>query len=136
VIPFVRHLHGLAMPASVELLSAASDSPHELVRIAPNVLDVFVPRPIVGSRFLTSVYRHEDLPFRAGDRLSCSRFDVEVIDARGGEPSHLRFSFPLTLDDPRYVFLYPADSGMIRLTIPPVGGRFRLPPPVWPFAKH
>jgi hypothetical protein len=131
--PFVRHLHGLPKAASVELLTAASDSPHELVRVAPNVLEVFLPRHLLGSRFLTSVYRHEDLPFKTGDRLSCARFDVEIVEAFGGEPTHLRFSFPDSLDDRRYVFLYPAVSGIIRLTMPPVGGRFRLPPPAWPF---
>jgi hypothetical protein len=133
-IPFVRRLHGLSLPASVELLSADSESPHELVRAAPNVLEVFLPRHIAFSRFLTSVYRHEGLPFRSGDRFSCARFDVEILEAHDGEPDHLRFSFPEELDDPRYVFLYPAGSGMIHLTMPPVGGRFRLPPPAWPFA--
>lgn len=133
-IQSVRHLHRLSLPASVELLTAASESPHELVRASENVLDVFLPRQIEYSRFLTSVYRHEDLPFQAGDHLSCARFDVDVLDAHDGEPNHLRFSFPAPLDDPRYVFLYPAGSGMIRLTMPPVGGRFRLPPPAWPFA--
>ena len=101
--------------------------------MAPNQLEIFLPRHIAYSRFLTSVYRHEDLPFRSGDRFSCARFDVEVLEAHDGEPNHLRFSFHAPLDDARYVFLYPASSGMIRLTMPPVGGRFRLPPPAWPF---
>jgi hypothetical protein len=131
-MPYVRHLHGRPTPASTELLSAASDSPHELVRVAPTVLDVVLPQPIVGSRFLTSVYRHERSPFRPGDRFSRPRFDVEVLETSEGEPTHLRFRFPLDLDDPRYVFLYPADAGMVRLTMPHVGERFRLPPPVWP----
>src|SRR5262249_26967704 len=99
-----------------------------------NQLEIFLPRYIGYSRFLTSVYRHEDLPFRAGDRFSCARFDVEVLETLDGEPTRLRFSFRAPLDDPRYVFLYAAGSGMIRLTMPPVGGRFRLPPPSWPFA--
>ena len=131
-IPYVRHLHGLAMPASTELLSAASDSPHELVRVAPTVLDIVLPSPIVGTRFLTSVYRHESLPFHSGDRVVSPRFDVEVLEVSEGEPKHLRFRFPADLDDPRYVFLYPAGTGMVRLTMPRVGERSRLPPPAWP----
>jgi hypothetical protein len=133
-IPFVRHLHGVGRLESVELLTAASESPHELIRVAPNVLEVFLPQRIAYSRFLTSVYRHEDEPFRSGDHFSCARFDVEIVDALDGEPNHLRFSFRRPLDDPRSIFLYPAGTGMIRLTMPPVGGRFRLPPPAWPFA--
>src|SRR5581483_7462271 len=117
---YVRRLRGLVVPASTELLTAASDSPHELVRVSPTVLDVLLPRPIPGARFLTSVYRHESLPFHTGDRLSCARFEVQIMDTSDGEPTHLRFSFPVTLDDPRYLFLYPEGSRMVQVAMPRV----------------
>jgi hypothetical protein len=132
VLPFVRHAHGLEMPASSEVLSAASDSPHELTRVAANVLELGLREQPVDPPFLLSVYRRQTSLFHDGEIIPSDRFDVAVLKTVAGEPTRLRFTFRSSLDDPRYVFLYPMPRGLVRLRLPRVGERVRLPAPAWP----
>jgi hypothetical protein len=131
-LPYVRHLHGLEMPASSEVLSAATGSPHEVSRVAPNILDLRFQRSNTESAFSNSVYRHSSASFRVGDVLPCARFLVRVLATDAGEPTWLRFEFPASVDDARYVFLYSTPHGLIRMTPPWIGRSLQLPAPVWP----
>jgi hypothetical protein len=132
VVPFVRHLHGLPPPRACHTLSAAFISPHQLTRVADNVLDVQLPARPFGATFARSVYRAEDRPFAPGDQVSTPGFDVRVIAADGGEPTWLRFTFPRSLDDDGYRFVYPFQRGVIRISLPPLGQQLTLPPPAMP----
>lgn len=132
VVPYVRHLRGLPPPIACHTLSAAFLSPHELTRVADNILDVRLPHRPIGATFAASVYRAEDRPFATGDKLSTPAFDVQVLAADGGEPTWLRFSFPRSLDDDRYRFVYPFRVGVSRISLPTVGQHTTLPPPAFP----
>jgi hypothetical protein len=136
-LPFVRHLHGRTMPASSEVLSAASDAPHQLLRVAPRVLDLRLTPTPSGNSFSNSAYRSESAKFRAGEWYPGPRFNVAIVATSDGQPSHIRFVFPAALDDARYVFLYPTTAGLVRLQLPRVGEQLSLPAPAWPsFAQR
>jgi hypothetical protein len=64
--------------------------------------------------------------------LATPGFDVRVIAADGGEPTWLRFSFPRSLDDDAYRFVYPFPKGVARISLPAPGQQLTLPPPAMP----
>lgn len=132
VIPYVRHLHGLSMPASSTPLSAAFRSPHELFRTADSVLELQIPTRPSDAMFTDSVYRSADQPFHTGDRIVTPRFEVRVLAAEGGEPTRLRFSFPASLDSDQYLFLYAQPQGLTPLALPAVGKSVTLAPSARP----
>ena len=48
-----------------------------------------------------SLFRPEDLPFRAGEQVELTGMSVEVIDVdRAGQPVEIQFHFAVSLDDP------------------------------------
>jgi hypothetical protein len=131
-LPAVRHLHGLSMPASSQVLTPVPNSPHKLTRVARNILDVRIVRaPPVGT-FSASVYRSERAAFRVGDVIRTPLLGAVVMEMRGRDPILVRFYFPMPLDDPHYVFLYPVDAGLRRLQLPEVGESVVLPAAAWP----
>ncbi|HKU37595.1 MAG TPA: hypothetical protein VJR89_05590, partial [Polyangiales bacterium] len=132
VMPYVRHLHGLPPLTGSHTLSAAYLSEHELVRSGERSLEIRLPGRPRGGTFSGSVYRAEDRPFFAGQRIITPRFSVEILAADGGEPVWMRFTFPNSLDWDGYRFVYPFRQGVLRLTLPPIGGRLMLPPPAFP----
>lgn len=131
-MPYVWHLHGLPLPASTEVLSAAVDSAHVLTRTGPATLELRLESERPGRPFATSVYRAENSRFVRGEHVRAPRFDVNVREVRAGEPTRLEFVFAHALDDPRYVFLYPRPTGLVRVPMLEIGQSLRLPPPVWP----
>jgi hypothetical protein len=132
VIPFVRHGSGLPLPVNSTPLSAAFFSWHELIRPASNVLELRFPiRPFVAT-FTDSVYRSAEHPFRTGDHIQTPNFEVDILAAEAGEPTWLRFQFPRSLDDPRYLFLHARAEGYAPFALPAVGERITLPPGAWP----
>jgi hypothetical protein len=132
-VPFVRHRNQQDMPLSCEVLSADLASPHLLRRVAPEVLDIIIT-PSLGSAYLESVYRRETSTFHVAEQVTTSAtgMRITVLAEANGEPIHLRISFPGTLDDSRYVFLYSNADGLQRIRLPAVGGRELLPPPAAP----
>ncbi len=131
-LPFARHLHGHPMPERSALLSAAFDNPHVLLRRAARVLELRIEGAPVPATFSGSVYRPEVAPLRPGQRFAGAGFRVEILAAAGGQPTRLRFTFALPLDDPGYLFLYPREDGLRRVRMPAVGQRLRLPAPAVP----
>jgi hypothetical protein len=131
-LSYARRLHGHPMPKSTELLSAALDNRHTLVRISERVLELDIDGPAQPETFSGGVYRPEDAPFRGGERLACAHLEVLVLSASRGQPTRLLFTFPLSVDDDRYVFLYPGERGLARVAPPAIGQRLSLPPPAWP----
>jgi hypothetical protein len=131
-LPYVLHLAGLSMPLSSGMLSPAFQNAHVLTRPAPNVLEIEYPGGPTGSPFKRTAYRPDDSEFHSGERIRTRLFDVLIKAVHDGEPTQLRFSFPLSLDDPRYVFMYPTRDGLKRVSLPVVGGRTRLSAPAYP----
>jgi hypothetical protein len=131
-LPYVRKLQDLPLPASCDLLSGAMENPHTLVRVADGVLDLLIEGAPQSLAFTGSVYRPEDAPFHAGDKVHAARFDVEVMDVSDGQPARLRFRFPRSLDDGLYLLLYPREEGLTRVVPPAIGRRLELPAPALP----
>jgi hypothetical protein len=53
-----------------------------------------------------SLFRPEDLPFRAGEQVELTGMSVEVIDVdRAGQPVEIQFHFAVSLDDPSLSWL-------------------------------
>jgi hypothetical protein len=132
LLPYLMHAARLPVPLSSHLLSPASDNDHILTRMAPNVLDIQFPEPIKNPAFTPMVYRPSDPAFFPGQTFRNSLFEVEVKSVRGFQPRHLRFTFHESLDDERYVFVYPMEHGIFELTLPSLGKSMRLDAPAWP----
>jgi hypothetical protein len=132
VVPAVRHLSGLGVPASCQTLTPVPTQPHRLTRVAPNILDVSIESPPSAATFTASVYRPETAGFRVGDIVRTPLYAVEILETHELDPTSMRFYFPASLDDPRFVFLHPMRGGMKRLTLPAVGESVRLERPFAP----
>lgn len=130
-LPYVRQAIGRSMPQSYMLLSGASQ-PHDLHRVADDAIELVVLTRDVDLMAVGSNYRPADRPFHAGDQVSFGGIRAKVTRVLFGQPQTVRFTFPTSLDDPRYVFLYPTERGLRALRVPPVGERLRLKRPVYP----
>jgi hypothetical protein len=128
-LPAVLHLNGRPRPHSSHLLSGALLHPHVLHRRSDHVLDIEMRGDAVDATFAGSVYRPSTPPFVGGEQRELPPFRVEVLSAKQGQPSSLRFMFVKSLDDPTLLFLYPGVHGLARVKIPPLGERLSLPPP-------
>ena len=82
-----------------------------------------------------SLFRPEDLPFRAGERVELSRMSVEVIDVdRAGQPVEVQFRFAVSLDDPSLSWLQwdwkrSGFGSYSRFKVPAVGEKAYIPGP-------
>jgi hypothetical protein len=101
---------------------------HDLVRIAPHVIDLEVLAEDVGPWAAGSLYRPADMWIAEGARFSLRGMHVDIIEARGGNPSRMRFTFDAPLEaSGRYLFLVAGPQGLRRLDLPRVGETVRLP---------
>ncbi len=130
VLPFVRHRHGKPRPKSSHLMSAASLRPHTLYRSGDRLLDLIIEGESQRGTFVGSVYRAEDRPLEVGDYFEFPEFQVLVQVTQAGEPVRMRFRFRSSVEDARYLFLYPSPEGLRRVHPPRIGSRFELPAPV------
>lgn len=132
LMPYLMHAARLPIPLTSHLLSPAAENAHVLSRVAENVLDVLFPEPITNAPFAPMVYRQAGTGFFVGQTFHNALFDVEVKMVRGVEPRQLRFTFPSSLDDPKYLFVYPTEEGIEPVRLPVVGNSIRLDSPAWP----
>jgi hypothetical protein len=132
LMPYLMHAARLPIPLTSHLLSPAAENAHVLTRVAENVLDVQFPEPITNAPFAPMVYRQAGTGFFPGQTFHNALFDVEVKLARGVEPRQLRFTFRSSLDDPKYLFVYPTREGIEPVSLPVVGKSIRLKSPAWP----
>jgi hypothetical protein len=130
ILPFVRAYYGHPMPRSYRFLSAAPFM-HRLTRPDARTLVIEVPAALPDS-YAGSLQRPSTQPFAAGARVRAGDIDVIVEAVQVGQPTRTRFVFPKSLDDPEYVFLYPAASGLHAVNMPQVGAELSLPPPRTP----
>lgn len=126
----VRRLAGQTSPRACWRLSPYA-LPHAVRRIADDAIEVRVLQG-VAPPFANSLYRSGASPLASGDVVEVDGMRVTVLEAPGGEPLQLRFEFERSLDDPRFVFLHATPRGLVRIALPPVGKKVRLPPPAVP----
>jgi len=61
----------------------------------------FKPNFVHFYRELSSLFRPEDLPFQAGEKIELSDMSIQVINVDSeGQPIQVRFDFAVSLDDP------------------------------------
>ena len=126
-VPWVRRAYGLEPPRSYRRLSGAMRA-HDLVRIAPNVIDLEVLAEDVGEAAAGSLYRPASEWIVEGSRFELRGMRVDVLEARRGNPARMRFTFDAPLDaGGRYLVLVARPDGLRRLELPPVGASVRLP---------
>lgn len=131
-LPYIRNMARRPMPRSYLLLSGASQ-PHDLHRLADNVLELVVLTRNVELMATGSNYRPADKPFHPGDTVMFAGIRAQVQRVLFGQPQSVRFTFPASVDDPRYLFLFSTQRGLRKLTMPAVGERLRLMRPVYPY---
>jgi hypothetical protein len=127
---YMLHFDQQPLPSSIEVLSPAIRNAHIVERVSLNVIDILYPDPLLDAPFTRSVYRNEDYPFHAHQVVHGPRFDVGVVSEAAGQPTHLRFVFPTSLDDAQYVFMVPRlhKPGLMPFALPRVGEKAYLPP--------
>jgi hypothetical protein len=131
-LPFVRAAFHKPLPHGFRLLSGALGE-HELRRIDEHTLELQVlesfglEASVVGS--LTRSYDDRVLP---GERFAVAGMQVEVLETSAGQPTRMRFTFDVPLEDPSLVWLQSTPRGLTRLTLPPPGATLRLPRPAMP----
>ncbi len=128
LLPWLRLVHGQPLPRSYWRLSG-SWHVHDLHRIADNVLDVAVLSDDVDETMAGSLYRSAERPLLVGDRVELDGLAVEVQRISRSNPWRVRYTFERSLDDPSFVFIHSTDQGLVRVQIPPVGMKKRLPMP-------
>jgi hypothetical protein len=57
---------------------------------------------------------------------------VEVLATRKSQPSRMRYTFDVSLDDPSLLFLASTERGLTRMALPPPGASLILPAPEMP----
>jgi len=82
-----------------------------------------------------SLFRPEDLPFRAGEQVELTGMSVEVIDVdRAGQPTEVLFRFAVSLDAPSLSWLQwdwknGGFGSYSRFNVPAVGEKAYIPGP-------
>jgi len=120
-LPFLRAYWNEPIPRSVRLL-APGFAPLEITRTGEktmlvtaqkgNLLSTDASRRDFKLSFVyfynhfNSLFRHEDLPFRAGEKIELGDMSVEVTNIdTDGQPTQALFHFAASLDDPALCWL-------------------------------
>jgi hypothetical protein len=130
-IPWLRLLSGKPLPRCYWRLSTAN-AVHQIERPAPNVIEVAILSSQLEGTMTDSLYRSAHDPIRRGDVFVQPGLRVDVQAVERGNPWRMRFTFDRDVDDPSYVFLYPKDGRLERVTLPAVGQKTRFPFPEQP----
>jgi hypothetical protein len=129
-LPFVRFAHGHPLPAAFWLLSGSSGA-HELHRIDPTTLEVFVldgPWPRGG--VVGSLTRGDEDPIVVGQRFELPGLRIEVKSTDGHQPRRVRFTFDRPLEDHSLLWLEATPAGLRKLALPAPGEIRTVMPPV------
>ena len=128
MLPWVRKLYGLSLPRSYWRLSGTNHV-QEIRRIAPNAFELLVLASDLDETMAGSLYRSKKRPMVMGRSFRVDGMRVQVLGTIGGNPWRTRFTFDQSVDDGQYLFLHSTPTGMRRISMPPVGGKLRLPMP-------
>ena len=95
----------------------------------------FKPNFVYFYKEFNSLFRPENLPFRAGEQVELTGMSVEVIDIdRAGQPVEIQFHFAVSLDDPSLSWLQwdwkkGGFGSYSRFKVPAVGEKTYIPGP-------
>jgi hypothetical protein len=128
---FVLAAHGWPTPASWKSL-AMGEFALLAKRPRANVLELSAIEGAWLRSPLELYFRREGQPLVAGDVLEYSSMRVEVLADEDGHPTQVRFTFPDSLDHPRYLFLSSTPEGLRRWPVPAIGQRGIVPLPRQP----
>jgi hypothetical protein len=130
-LPWVRLVGHHPLPRCYWRLTG-SGAPHEMVRVAPNAIEVDSLTDWLDNQMVGSLYRSADAGFQPGDVVTLRGLKVEVLATIGPHPRRMRFTFEHSLDDPSYLFLHSTPEGMRRYRVPALGKMQQMPPPEGP----
>lgn len=80
-------------------------------------------------------YRQEGDPLPRGSVVQFEGLRAEVLADAGGRPTKVRFVFPTSIDDPRYLFVVNRGSTLHRWEPIPVGARAGIPRSTLPSSR-
>ncbi|NVB42492.1 hypothetical protein G6O69_32010 [Pseudenhygromyxa sp. WMMC2535] len=133
---YVLHQNGAPTPRSWRPLALSAEFPMAAFRPQADTLELTA---IAGGAWMYTAgelfFRRDEARLRTGEVLEYPTLRVEILaDTDDGHPTKVRFRFARDLDDPQYLFMISTPKGLMRWTVPPVGGRgvvpfARLPPP-------
>ncbi len=128
--PFLLHSQGLPVPASWRSLALGGEHAMFAYRPDANTLDLSA---IQAAWLLTSgelFFRRAERGVPTGTVFDYPSLRAEVLADDGeGHPTKVRFRFPHSLDDPRYLFLTSTRRGLMRWKVPPIKGSAIVPLP-------
>ena len=127
-IPYILHAAGKAMPASARLLSPRGDEPQVLTRVGASSFELAFAQHSSGTSFVGSVYRSDADVMHPGDKFFGPLFEVSVLETKLGQPTRVRFDFPISLDNEVFVFVVARQKQLVRLKLPPISGHFVIAP--------
>jgi hypothetical protein len=132
---FILEAHGWPVPRSWRTL-AMGPFALSVTRLAPDTLELWA----VHGAWLGTTYEHNfrraDQPLYAGDVRERGGLRVEIVEDLDGHPTRLRVQFPVSVDDPRYLFLISTKQGLRRWQPPKLGRPGIVPLPALPQAAR
>jgi hypothetical protein len=130
-LPWVRLQAGLPLPRYYRRLSGAFQA-HDIRRVSDQALELTVLSNQVDDSAAGTLYRSRGERFHDGQRITLPGMQVELLRTLHGNPFRTRFTFDVSLDSPDFVLLCSAPAGLLRVPIPKVGERVRLPRASYP----
>lgn len=100
-----------------------------LSRPTENTLEIATVHEHWFSSIPAGFYRGRDAPLPVGSVVDVGEMRVEVVADFERNPVRVRFVFPHSLDDPRYLFAYVEEQALHRWEPIEVGSRAALPAP-------
>jgi hypothetical protein len=125
-LPWLRRLHGHPLPRSYRRL-CPGPLPVDITRSDDRVLDIEVLTNALTGTALPSLYRASDAPMHAGDHFVLPGVTVDVTRVYEDNPSHIRFSFDRSIDDPQNWFLIATPDGLRHRAMPALHETLRVP---------
>jgi hypothetical protein len=127
--PMIRHLGGAPLPRSWWVLSLAPHS-HRITRVDEQTLELEVLGPALLQGPLERLFRRRSVALGVGDSVALDGLVVTVIRSNGLGPTHVRYAFDRSLEDPSLTLLVTEPDGL-RIYPPPAIGRSAILPPPW-----
>jgi hypothetical protein len=127
----ILEAHGWPAPRSWRAL-AMGPFALSVTRPAPDTLELWA----VQGAWLGTTYEHNfrraDQPLVAGDVRERGGLRVEIVEDLDGHPTRVRVRFPVSVEDPRYLFLMSTKQGLRRWQPPKLGRPGIVPLPALP----
>jgi hypothetical protein len=95
--------------------------PHRLTRLDERTFELEAGAP---GGFSPHIYRNTDRhPLRIGERFETPGLSIAVTGTARGRATHIRIRADRSLDDPGWCFATRSEGFLVRVVMPPVGGR-------------